>query len=1155
MADYIIYSYFNSAEIQALLNAVVMLVGSTGPDGDFLSLIRIAGMIGLMIAIVAGIARARGEDAGMYVVMMALFYSILFTPRVTVTIEDATGSGGAPVNVANVPLGLAFFASATSKIGYWFTENTETFFTLPDNELKFSKHGLMGATRALREASGAAVANPVLAQDLVNFMRDCINPELISAPATMTALLQSTSIWADLDTLGLINPGRIVTLASQAVPLDCRTAYDPPNLTTSVSAETTTLLGEIARKISPYAPPAVAVTIINSMLPAAEGLSMTASATAGDAVRQRMMINMLNDTGKTIAEITGDTTAAQNAMATAMAAKSANSAYLVMSKLAADTLPMIRNAIELVVIGVFPIVLVLIIIAGSKGGMVLRSYVLTMFWVQLWAPLYAIVNYVGTLAAAKQLSSVLSGLTNVAVLNSAAFTNTAISAEAVTGLLTISVPMIALAIVKGGEVAMSGVVSSMLGPAQNSASSTGASAGLGSYSYANTQWGTHSDNNVSSNKIDSSFSHVSPSLSKMTDGGGTWTGQSLPDGSQRLVGHTPHGMSPQLGMSLGGNVGLGNTDSSGRRVSGGTDTSAGFQSAMRAMLGNSQVASDMRRLDNALKKDGGFTDGLSGLLKAGSDAAGSSNGQVSDTNRNTNRVVGQTVVGGNVEAGGAVRGDNSSSSGVTQSRVLNQTPEANVPANNPSMPSLAPQSQSGQPKTMEPVGKPIQGAQVQPMQTTNQAQAGGQVQAASVPSSQPPMPSLAPQPQTGQQKQSEAVGKPVENAKVQPMQPGGQVPSNNPSMPSLKPGETAAPEGKTRETKSASENSHKSKSLGAKASASANLAFQNANESSDGSQSSQTGEYSHRRGEAYDRAMKIFGKWESGLTDTQSKQAAKELRSALEQSSQSTYESKTGVSDQQFAGNENRYGRQNTIQSAIKVGSLAELEYATALHGGNREAAGYALNTGDFATGVALQQYRSGNIDSPAYKEFLLSNGLQMPKSADQTKIDLNADVNAARTTNDSAVKNDSAKFDAEVKAKQHADPTKGPDKSQYNELLGAMTTQLAAGLSDNDRKASMEAGIKAIAPDIYNRLNEPGFSTFLKNFNHVDGFNSTKTTTADVTRILTHIAESSPSVQSAFVAAGQQASKGAISPAMTDYITQLVREEDGKRKDALNGK
>ena len=535
---YTIYCYFNSDQIQGILNAVVMLVGSGGVDGDYLSIVRVAALLGMFMSVCYGFLRARGEDAAHYLLMVAIFYSTLFIPRVTVVIEDHGGAAGAPIPVDNVPLGLAFFASTTSHIGYWLTEKTETFFSLPDTSLRLSTHGLMGGTRALRLSQSAAMPDPVLAQDMINFMRDCINPELVASPTLVSALLQSTNIWNDLGPsgIGVLNPGRMVTLSGTTGSVQCDYAYSTvlgPRLAPAATSE----FARIAQMLSPNAPAATAQTMLAALLPAAEGLIMTASATTSEAIRQRMMINVLNDTSASIAQATNDPAAAQIALAQAMATSNANTSYTVMAKLAQETLPLVRNAIELVVLGIFPIVLILIIVAGSKGGMVLRSYVMTMLWIQLWAPLYAIVNYVGTMAGAKSLKAALSGVNGISVTNAAQLLNTSISSEAIAGMLTISVPMIALAIIKGGETAMTGITSGLTGPADRAASKVGDAVGSGNVNMGNVGWSNGSFNNTQGNKSNMAFGHVTPNRGDVTSEFGSMTMRGSQAGTPNAIGN------------------------------------------------------------------------------------------------------------------------------------------------------------------------------------------------------------------------------------------------------------------------------------------------------------------------------------------------------------------------------------------------------------------------------------------------------------------------------------------------------------------------------------------------------------------------------------------------------------------------------------------
>lgn len=558
---YTIHCYFNAEEVRAVLNAIVMLMGSGGGvDGDYLSLLRICAVLGLFIATAYGFLRARGEEAAHYLVMMAIFYATLFTPRVSVTVEDHGLAAGSPTVVDNVPLGLAFFASTTSHIGYWLTERTETFFSLPDSSMKLGTSGLMGSSRALRESQSAAFPDPVMAQDMINFMRDCINPELVNAPGAVSALMKSTNIWKSFSKteLDLVNPGRMATLIGIPDAISCEDVYE--TLGARLGPAATAEQSRIATLLYPAGSAATANAVLASMLPAAESLIMTASASMADAIKQRMVINVLNDTSSSMAQIMNDPTAAQVALGHAIAASSANSAYLVMARLASETLPIIHNAIELVIIGVFPIILVLIIIAGTRGGAVLRSYVMAMLWVQLWAPLYAIVNFVGTMAAAKSMKGALAGIDGIAIANAAQLLNTTISGEAVAGMLTISVPIIALALVKGGEMAMSSVAGNLTAPANSAAQSAGQQVGQGNVSMGNLSWGNYSANNAGANKSDTALKSVAGNWGQVENGFGDtgFTGdKSMPKISTPRMGNLG------IGGQIGGKMEAATSDSSG----------------------------------------------------------------------------------------------------------------------------------------------------------------------------------------------------------------------------------------------------------------------------------------------------------------------------------------------------------------------------------------------------------------------------------------------------------------------------------------------------------------------------------------------------------------------------------------------------------------
>ena len=102
------------------------------------------------------------------------------------------------------------------------------------------------------------------------------------------------------------------------------------------------------------------------------------STTAQESIKQAAMINLIADSTVFVPQMIGDTTSAQVALSTAMASASANSSYRTMAKIAESSMPLIRNAVHIVILALFPIVMLLIIVAGSKGGMVLKTYLMAL---------------------------------------------------------------------------------------------------------------------------------------------------------------------------------------------------------------------------------------------------------------------------------------------------------------------------------------------------------------------------------------------------------------------------------------------------------------------------------------------------------------------------------------------------------------------------------------------------------------------------------------------------------------------------------------------------------------------------------------------------------------------------------------------------------
>lgn len=502
---YEIYSYWNFQSVIDVLNAIVLVMSGD----DYTGLLKAIAVAGLLVAVGTGLAKISAKEPLTYFLFLMLFYAMLFIPRVTVTVTDLrSGNTG---TVANVPLGVGFFYSATSKIGKYLTETFETAFVASD-ALKFSHTGMGFGARAFSEMTSVRIKDPRLNDAMTEFVRGCVNPEVLDDTSKYNQIANATDLWTAIGSTtpsSWLNPARAVNIPNLTGPgytlLPCRDATGADAytvLTTALNAEVDAQQGYLGRSLNPEMTATAARAAVATQLPDVENYMLGTSRTVLDQIRQGVVINLLNDSSGSLAVARSDPAAVQVAIAGKMAEAQASSSYRTLAVIGESALPKFRNLVEIAVMAVFPIVFLLIILAGEKGGMVLKSYVMTAMWVQLWAPIYAVVNFMMQPGTAQRLQAALDATTSPTMLNTLALGQTAFKESSMAGALVFAVPVIAYALVKGGEVAMNGAMTSLTGPAKGAAESAGGSAGVGNFSAGNTNWGNSSVGNMSANKWD-----------------------------------------------------------------------------------------------------------------------------------------------------------------------------------------------------------------------------------------------------------------------------------------------------------------------------------------------------------------------------------------------------------------------------------------------------------------------------------------------------------------------------------------------------------------------------------------------------------------------------------------------------------------------------
>ncbi|CAH0353503.1 conjugal transfer protein TraG N-terminal domain-containing protein [Aquabacterium sp. CECT 9606] len=474
-----IYAYQNADSLFGIFNATAAIHAS----GDYMSAIAAVAFCGFVAALIGYGFAPEKLQGWKWLGTVLLVFSILILPRVTVGIVDKTG--GAPVKVvSNVPFGMVMLGSTTSTIGHTLTGLFETAFqTIPGpgalpSELSYEKNGLMFGNRLIKETGKVVFQDPNFRTDLINFINNCTMYDLIDGAISPATFASASDVWPLMATP---NPARFTTITTLgAVNVDtCPNVY--ANLNGRLPAQITQIQGRLAFQLNPTLPAAAATAVIASQIQQAyiKNNIANASATAADLIRQSAMLNAINDTSTIIGQKVNDPSAMVLAVGRAQAVAQQNAAWLNNGKVAEQALPVFRNVIEALTYALFPLmVLLLLLTSGRETMLAFKGYATILIWIQLWPPLYAVLNYMASIYAAYDLAAAAdigSGTKALSLQTASVIYSGAISGEAVVGYLAISIPFIAWAALKrmesfgtaliGGLSGLQGVLSANTGAA------------------------------------------------------------------------------------------------------------------------------------------------------------------------------------------------------------------------------------------------------------------------------------------------------------------------------------------------------------------------------------------------------------------------------------------------------------------------------------------------------------------------------------------------------------------------------------------------------------------------------------------------------------------------------------------------------------------
>jgi len=476
MPSWEIFTYGGGAVLLQLFNGLVAIFG----DNDYLMLIKITGMITVIWVIIEAIFMRRPISIQPFLIVILVFY-ILFIPRVNVIITDRINPANSGV-VANVPLGVGFTASMASNVGDWMTRTFESVLSMP-NDLQYATNGLLFGSNLLQAATQFEITDSRLAGNISEFMQQCVFYDILTGFYTWGDIVDEPDLWNMLRTSA--NPARsfeyLETSGSKTI-LTCPVGAG--RLNTDWTAEITRARQIYGNRLFPGDP--LAEVKFMAVLPVSYAYMANITTTAADGIRQNMMANAVKRSLTRFAA-RADASAAAQDLALAQAEAQRRTSYSVLGELAGNTLPLFRNIFEVLVYGMFPLFLILMFTPAT--GKALMFYLKSVFWLQLWPPLYALLNLIMTSYSADSGMAVatLPGGGQALTLATATALG-AVNADiaAIASYLAWMIPLISWGVVNAGAgMSMSMLASGLGAITQQAGSSAAAEVSKGNVSMGN----------------------------------------------------------------------------------------------------------------------------------------------------------------------------------------------------------------------------------------------------------------------------------------------------------------------------------------------------------------------------------------------------------------------------------------------------------------------------------------------------------------------------------------------------------------------------------------------------------------------------------------------------------------------------------------------
>jgi|GEM_PF-3142937 len=437
-----------------MLRMIFTAIASIFGNADYKAAMQTAGMLGFVTVLFKAAFDRNVFNNFRWLIGTIVLVMVALVPKTTVIVNDRiTPANSAVVN--NVPIGLAATASFFSFTGDWLARSFETVFSMP-SEVKYTTNGLLFPHKLYEATRKMSFPDDRTNNNFSEFFSSCVVVDGIGHNRfTWREVMESTDLKDFFGTRVAVNAARFKYTdgAGSESILPCRSGFkntlgpDMDNLYTNVIR-----YGVQGDLISRFGGVDNAAARMTANMQNTISFLTGVSASPQKYVIQQAIANATALGTFKMAEQTNATETSQYLISGAELHRLTT--YQALGDISSEKLPLLRIIFEAIIYAIFPIVVLMAIVIPGKVPM---AYITALVWINLWAPMYAILHFIMSYYSQVTMTELAALYGNgFSVLANSEMVKFNSDVVATTGYLATALPMLAWMLVsKSGAMAAS----------------------------------------------------------------------------------------------------------------------------------------------------------------------------------------------------------------------------------------------------------------------------------------------------------------------------------------------------------------------------------------------------------------------------------------------------------------------------------------------------------------------------------------------------------------------------------------------------------------------------------------------------------------------------------------------------------------------------